>query len=96
MSPVPVERLRPARDAMSFPLSPRRSKRRRVARGDTDVRDECEPPPEEDPATPTAPLPLPSPGGEMAELYKDNAIHTAMVRANIKGEGRTRKAAEQY
>ena len=81
---------------MSSPLSLRRSKRRRLARVDTDVRDECEPPPEEDPATPTAPLPPPSPGGEIAELYKDNAIHRAKVRASIKGEGRTRKAAEQY
>ena len=49
--------------------------------------------PEEDPATPT---PLPSPGEMMELLFKENAIHTAKVRASINGNGRTRKAAEQY
>ena len=32
----------------------------------------------------------------MELLYKESAIHTAKVRASIKGTGRTSKAAVQY
>ena len=48
---------------------------------------------EEDPATSTT---MPSIGGEVMELYKENAKHTAKIRASIKGEDSTRKAASQY
>ena len=32
----------------------------------------------------------------MELLYKENAIHTAKVRASIKGNGKTREATAEY